>query len=856
MAEENLVEGIEADDVYVGNGVAREFPITFTFSNETEVAVFLNGQVIRRGYTITDNCVVFAIAPSEGDEVSILKIDLSGYIKDEEESETEDVVDNNTNVYDQASQEHVKINPVQTKVKYTGNGSVYEFPTIFAFFENDNVVVYLNGVILDSGYSVSGVGETDGGLVTFDVAPAEGDKIVILRRVAIERVTDFQEGGAFRAKNINDEFDRMTAFCQQIQEEIDRCVKVEVTDDQDPQELIDKVFDQLDLATAVGEQAIKTAEETQALVEGSKALIEEETQKAIEQLALSGENVVDKARIWAEGEQMEVEPLGGQLSSRGFANLAQAITNTPVDVPIDASSLLALDVIKGPKGDKGDKGEDGKDGGGLEIGDIAFAALGIDESRNLRRYLNGQVISQSQFQSFAKLVKERVALYPSLVATEENWKAEVTNSKLGQCGKFVIDDTLGTIRLPKVVNIQGLQDLSLLGGIKAESLPNIEGDFPQQANSENISGNAFYAGKTGQVLFGTSWGQSDRLAFDASRNSSTYQDNAPVQQEAIQYPYFIQVATGVEESVDVTREIELNNPFSLLDYKWSEYELNNASWLLSNGAFHSGTVYKSVYELLLKIKNGAETKDGVSVKLSTETYTDTDFVINTADTTFRLPIKVKLASGNAVVGNGMTLGMTDNTTYYGTVAINGSGYRAFQGDYNLYGNSVGSSGTHTNMKDSGLAIGVTTDPTKSGIETSSSGLKLYFYVGETVQDANVINAANILNFLAKLESYDYVVESKVATDDDPTWYRVYKSGWVEQGGYAPNSSSGVKDFTYLKPFINNKYYLSCSSTYLSNGGTDHQESMSEFVSRDSFGFRKYIWGNTNNFYWQACGQGA
>ena len=758
MSEENLVEGIEADDVYVGNGAAREFPITFTFSTENEVAVFINGQVIRRGYKVEDGNVVFTIAPADGDVVSILKIDLSGYIKEDEVREVEEETESSTPVYNQSSQEHIKINPVQTKVKYTGNGSVYEFPTIFAFFENDNVVVYLNGVVLEGGYSVSGVGETDGGLVIFDVPPAEGDKIVILRRVAIERVTDFQEGGAFRAKNINDEFDRMTAFCQQIQEEIDRCVKVEVTDDQDPKELIDKVFDQLDLATEVGEQAIKTAQETQELVEGSKALIEQETQTAIENLGVASEGYIEKSRIWAEGEQAEVKELGGELSSMGAADLAYAIANAPEDTPIDASGLFAMNVVKGPKGDKGDKGDDGKDGGGLEIGDVAFAVMGIDETKNLRRYLNGQVISQSQFVSFTNWVKERAKLFPNVVTTEENWQVEITNSKLGQCGKFVIDDALGTIRLPKVVNVQGLADLSLMGSIKSESLPNITGYLQRGITwdkTSSVESGALYhtsASTTYQVTTNqnSTLYANQNLNIDASRSSSTYQDGAPVQQEAIQYPYFIQVATGVEETVDVTREIELNNPFSLLDYKWSEYEITNASWLISNGAFHSGTVYKSVYELLLKIKNGTETKEGVSVKLSTEAYEDTDFVINTADTTFRLPVKVKLASGNAIVGNGMTLGLTNGTQNFGAQIY--SGGNDIIGLLGAYGTSVGSTGSGDITR--GKTVGITTDSTKSGIETSSSGLYLYFYVGETIQDANVINASGVLTRVADLsDSY-------------------------------------------------------------------------------------------------------
>lgn len=394
------------------------------------------------------------------------------------------------------------------------------------------------------------------------------------------------------------------------------------------------------------------------------------------------------------------------------------------------------------------------------IGDIGFAPLGIDEAQNKRRYLNGQVISQAQFVSFTNKIKAAIQLTPSLATSETNWQAEVTNSKLGQCGKFVIDDTAGTIRLPKVVNIQGLQDLSLMGGIKAESLPNITGEI--QAGDRGFAAaptmtGAFGSKTAGGVYYSNDFSNTTNTTydFDASRSSLTYQDGAPVQQEAVQYPYYIQVATGVEESVDVTREIELNNPFSLLDYKWSEYELSNASWLLSNGQFNSGATYPAVYELLLKIKNGTETKDGVSVKLSTEAYTDTDFVINTADTTFRLPVKVKLASGSAVVGNGMTLGLDNGHELFGLFTSTNDCIQI--GGQEGVGQNVGY-GTRGLTTSVSRYAGITTDPTKSGIETSSSGLKLYFYVGETIQDANVIAASQVLTKVAN------GIDRTVATD--------------------------------------------------------------------------------------------
>lgn len=411
-----------------------------------------------------------------------------------------------------------------------------------------------------------------------------------------------------------------------------------------------------------------------------------------------------------------------------------------------------------------------KAGASWEVGDVGISAFGIDEALNKRRYLNGQVISQAQFVEFTAMLKSRVSVYPSLSTTEVNWQATVTNSDLGQCGKFVIDDTLGTIRLPKVVNINGLQDLSLLGSIKAESLPNFDayifaGDNGTGNNNdiginpsmtENAaSGAAEVVSNTknrGYAAVGYNATSTKGFRISPSITSSTYQDNAPVQQEAVQYPYFIQVAEGVETSVDVSREIELNNPFSLLDYKYSEYELSNASWLLSNGQFNSGVTYQSVYDLLLQIYNGTVTKAGVSVKLSTEVYADTDFVLNTGDTTFRLPTVVKLASGKAVAGNGMALGLTDGTVNYGLLKQLSGNVGFLQGATGYYGVNVGDNVQVGTTATNGLALGVTTDETKSGIETSANGLYLYFYVGETVQDANVIAAASVLTDMTNIKN--------------------------------------------------------------------------------------------------------
>ena len=383
----------------------------------------------------------------------------------------------------------------------------------------------------------------------------------------------------------------------------------------------------------------------------------------------------------------------------------------------------------------------------LEIGDIGIAPLGIDETKGKRRYLNGQLIIQEQYVQFTNKVKSAIELYPSLACTESEWQTTATMTVGGQVGKFVVDNDAGTIRLPKIIMpIQGLTDLSKLAEIVEAGLPNIEGqiyDIVCGATGSASGALLKAGGATGNGL-GNSSAQFNTFNFDASLSNPIYGNSKTVQQEQIQYPYFIQVATGAETKDNITNELELNNPFSLLDYKYSEYELNNISWLRSNGQYNSKAIYPAVYDLLLKIYNGTETKAGVSVKLHTEDYTDEDFVINQDDETFRLQLKVKLASGKAVVGNGnpliLNIGNTDIAI--GTSKVDQNPYIAV--NTNNVNSNLGDDFAGTvNSTTAGKTLGVTTDATKSGIETSDSDLYLYFYVGETVQNANLINAGRI-----------------------------------------------------------------------------------------------------------------
>ncbi len=113
--------------------------------------------------------------------------------------------------------EHIKMPAVEPLVRYLANGTDTEFDYPFPIFASEDMAVYLNGARQVSGYTVAGAGNTIGGSVTFDTAPAEGSVITLERLLPLERVTDFLEGGDFSARAINNELDYLTASIQRVE---------------------------------------------------------------------------------------------------------------------------------------------------------------------------------------------------------------------------------------------------------------------------------------------------------------------------------------------------------------------------------------------------------------------------------------------------------------------------------------------------------------------------------------------------------------------------------------------------------------------------------------------------------------
>ncbi|MGQ4630500.1 phage tail fiber domain-containing protein, partial [Raoultella ornithinolytica] len=92
---------------------------------------------------------------------------------------------------------------------YTANGLSTVFAYEFYLISASDIQVTINGTEVTSGYTVSGVGNTNGGEVTFLTAPANGYTVIFERVTPTYRLTDYQDNGDLLADTVNKDFDRL-----------------------------------------------------------------------------------------------------------------------------------------------------------------------------------------------------------------------------------------------------------------------------------------------------------------------------------------------------------------------------------------------------------------------------------------------------------------------------------------------------------------------------------------------------------------------------------------------------------------------------------------------------------------------
>ena len=115
----------------------------------------------------------------------------------------------------------------QSRDQYTATSGQTVFPYTFEIFDKDDVVVLKNGAALVEGtnYTVSNVGNDNGGNITLTTGASTGEIITIYRDMPLERTTDYQTSGDFLAAEVNNDFDRLWLASQQLDNDVSRAIR-------------------------------------------------------------------------------------------------------------------------------------------------------------------------------------------------------------------------------------------------------------------------------------------------------------------------------------------------------------------------------------------------------------------------------------------------------------------------------------------------------------------------------------------------------------------------------------------------------------------------------------------------------
>lgn len=103
------------------------------------------------------------------------------------------------------------------------------FAVPFTFWAASDIRVYVDDVRLTSGYTVTG-GNGAGGTVTL-AAPVTNTTVSVVRRLKIERTTDFPVAGALKTPALNRQLDQHTAILQQLDDADARALTLPENDD-------------------------------------------------------------------------------------------------------------------------------------------------------------------------------------------------------------------------------------------------------------------------------------------------------------------------------------------------------------------------------------------------------------------------------------------------------------------------------------------------------------------------------------------------------------------------------------------------------------------------------------------------
>lgn len=125
----------------------------------------------------------------------------------------------------------IPINEVTRRVQFTGNTTTGPFAFTFNILSDDDIIVYKNFVLqtITTHYTVS-TNANGTGSITLTSPLVASDVLTIIGGRALERTTDFVTAGDLLASSLNEQLDSQVIMSQQLDEKLDRALKVDIGD--------------------------------------------------------------------------------------------------------------------------------------------------------------------------------------------------------------------------------------------------------------------------------------------------------------------------------------------------------------------------------------------------------------------------------------------------------------------------------------------------------------------------------------------------------------------------------------------------------------------------------------------------
>lgn len=197
-------------------------------------------------------------------------------------------------------------------------------------------------------------------------------------------------------------------------------------------------------------------------------------------------------------------------------------------------------------------------------------------------------------------------------------------------------------------------------------------------------------------------------------------------------------------------------------------EVNGNDWyaLYSDGWLEQGGVYSGTFNM-------------TSVHNLLVPFADTNYSI----------------LGEALDTYDYTVSWTARKTSFTTTSFTGEGFRGTAGNY-----------TYNTLRweAKGYAAGTPMENIMyPWISAYTSAIPAS--VAQAAEFTNALSGKANTDLSNVLANIDYVVDRKVPTASDPSWYEVWKSGKVRQGGSNQTAGAQGTQYTFLKPFASGSY---------------------------------------------------